>query len=306
MITASHIYKYYGNNCVLNDIGFRVPSGSIFGIMGANGAGKSTLFEIMTTLIRNFEGDLTIKGMDIRKHRKDIHRIIGYVPGHFSLYEELTVRENLSFFARIYGCTPEHIMKNHPALWESLAPFSGKLARYLSGGMQQKLAVCCALVHNPEILFLDEPTTGIDPRARHELWRELTALRSQGVTILVSTHYMEEAENMDNLLFLHQGRSLIQASPRQMMQEYDRLLVSVSGMHPYQLFKALNDRSGLPGCYLSGKNVHIPLQKDQEPDVVREFCKKAGMAHTRVNIVQPGMEDVLIRHLSHDTTRTIA
>ncbi len=304
MIFAEQIFKYYRNSCALNDVSFHVPEGSIFGIMGANGAGKSTLFEIMTTLLGDFLGEVRIGGLDVRKDRKAIHHMIGYVPGRFSLYGELTVQENLSFFARIYGCSESRIYEDHASLWAGLAPFAGKQARFLSGGMKQKLSVCCALVHDPKILFLDEPTTGIDPRSRHELWQELIALRNRGVTILASTHYLDEVDAMDQILFLHQGHRLILDTPQHLLESYDKELVSVSGLHPYQLFAGLKNKPGMPHCYLSGKSVRIPLDDQPGPDAILAICREAGLGSATVKRVTPTMEDVFIRHLSHAKTHT--
>ncbi len=298
MIVARHISKSYRKQRALHDISFQVPEGSIFGIMGANGAGKSTLFEIMTTLLPNFKGELKICGMDVRLHKKEIHQVIGYVPGRFSLYEELTTEENLSFFARIYGCSVTHIHKNHASLWESLSPFAASQTRYLSGGMKQKLAVCCALVHDPAILFLDEPTTGIDPRSRHELWQELSKLRKRGVTILASTHYLSEVNNMDQVLFLHQGEQLLLDTPQRLLDDYDKELVSVTGLHPYKLFTELKNNAKMHTCYLSGKSVRIPLDDQIKEDDIRSFCRNARLTSAVVQRVSPGIEDVFIRHLS--------
>jgi ABC-2 type transport system ATP-binding protein len=303
MIHASHIVKDFKKSRALNDISFSVPEGSIFGIIGANGAGKSTLFGILATLIRDFSGEVLVGGLNIRHNQKDIHRLIGYVPGRFSLYKELTARENLEFFARIYGCFPSHIYQRHHSLWESLAPFADKRTRYLSGGMRQKLSVCCALVHQPRILLLDEPTTGIDPRSRHELWQELVALRNEGVTILASTHYLNELCFMDHILFLHEGRQLLLGSPEGLVEAYGHKLVSVSGMHPYRLFSALKELSDLPQCYLSGKNVHLILSDGQKPEEVQVLCRELGLAEAAVKVVKPSIEDVLIRHLLHDHGR---
>lgn len=298
MIHARHISKSYRKHRALHDISFQVPEGSIFGIMGANGAGKSTLFEIMTTLLPDFEGGLTIQGMDVRHNKKKIHQVIGYVPGRFSLYEELTAEENLSFFARIYGCSVTHIHKNHASLWESLQPFATKQTRYLSGGMKQKLAVCCALVHDPAILFLDEPTTGIDPLSRHELWQELLKLRKRGITTLASTHYLSEVNSMDHVLFLHQGLQLFLDSPKRLLDSYKQELIAVTGKHPYQVFTALKRHAQLQECYLSGRSVRVPLDGQVNEDDLRTLCQQAGLASVSIQRVKPGMEDVFIRRLS--------
>ncbi len=298
MIHARHISKSYRKHRALHDISFRVPEGSIFGIMGANGAGKSTLFEIMTTLLPKFEGELTIQGMDVRHHKKKIHQVIGYVPGRFSLYEELTAEENLAFFAQIYGCSVSHIHNNHATLWKSLAPFATKQTRNLSGGMKQKLAVCCALVHDPAILFLDEPTTGIDPRSRHELWQELHKLRLRGVTTLASTHYLSEVNSMDHVLFLHQGQQLFLDTPQRLLNSYKQELIAVTGRHPYQIFTALKRNTHLQDCYISGSSVRVPLDGQVNEDDIRSVCQQAGLTSASIQRVSPSMEDVFIRRLS--------
>lgn len=210
MIEVRGLHKKYGKQEALEEISFVLPKGSVLGVAGANGAGKSTLFDILTTLDRRWDGDVLINGLSPKLDYLKIRKFIGYVPGTWSLYPELTVMENIKFFARMYGCSPDSLF--HSPFWDSLRDFANMRSSNLSGGMKQKLAIICAMVHSPEILFLDEPTTGIDPSSREAIWKELLKLRERGVTIVASTHYYEEFNYMESLLFLHEGRQLFFSS----------------------------------------------------------------------------------------------
>ena len=209
MIEAEHISKYFGKLQALHDVSLKVEDGQCVALVGENGAGKSTLFNILSTLDNDFGGQAKLNGMDVRTTGREIRARIGYVPGRFSLYEDLSVEENLDFFARAYGSRKEDIEELSPHLWQGLKPFSGRRAGHLSGGMKQKLAFCCALVHNPSILLLDEPTVGVDPVARRDMWDEISAQRSRGASILVSTHYLDEASWADRVVLMNKGRVLL-------------------------------------------------------------------------------------------------
>lgn len=206
MIEISHLTKRYGRQVALSGISLHLAKGSITGITGANGAGKSTLFDILATLDGNYEGNVFIAGCSLKKSKSFLRKRIGYVPGSFSLYPELTVKENISFFSKMYD-TKSTSYHDSP-FWESLKDFENKQADTLSGGMKQKLSMICAMVHSPDILLLDEPTTGIDQLSRGAIWGELKILKEKGTTIVASTHYYEEFNHMDNLLYLHEGRQL--------------------------------------------------------------------------------------------------
>jgi ABC-2 type transport system ATP-binding protein len=214
MIRAEGISKWYGRFQALYDLTFNVEEGSIVSMIGANGAGKSTLFDIITTLDSDFKGKMLVGGHDTRRHKSAIRKLTGYVPGTFSLYSDLTVMENVDFFANAYGCGREALYKMTPRIWSSLEQFVGYRASQLSGGMRQKLTLCCATVHSPSILLLDEPTTGIDPLSRWELWQELLALREQGITIVMSTHYLDEAARADKVMLLDKGRLISYDTPK--------------------------------------------------------------------------------------------
>lgn len=220
MIEVTGITRSFGSRKALGGISFSIPKGCVTALMGANGAGKSTLFEILATLDRDFEGTVEIDGMDIRKDYLEIRRHIGYVPGRFSLYGDLTVRENLEFFATAHGTSARKAVRMESELWKKLEPFSDRKAGKLSGGMKQKLSICCAMVHNPSILLLDEPTVGVDPVSRLEMWEELGVLKKKGTTVLVSTHYLDEASLSDSIIFLHKGKMLTHDTPASITGEY--------------------------------------------------------------------------------------
>ena len=216
MIAARGISKRFGPRQVLKDVSFQVEDAQIVALMGANGAGKSTLFNILATLDPDFTGEASIGGFDIRTQARDARCRIGYVPGRFSLYGDLTVAENLAFFAGAYGCNASDIERLSPFLWRSLVGFSDFRADTLSGGMKQKLAICCALVHNPSVLLLDEPTVGVDPVSRHDMWQEIGALRDKGVSVLVSTHYLDEAYYCSRLTIMNGGRVVASGVPQEL------------------------------------------------------------------------------------------
>lgn len=201
-ITVRNLCKRFGRTEVLRGLNLEVGQGEIVALMGANGAGKTTLFRILSTLDPWFEGDVSIGGYDIRKAPEPVREMMGYVPSRAPLYDDLSVAENLAFFAGAYGCQPDAIMALSPHIWPGLAPFAGRRAGTLSGGMRQKLAFCCSVVHNPRVLLLDELTTGIDPEARKEVWLELKDFQRRGGTILISTHYLDDAESADRVLTL--------------------------------------------------------------------------------------------------------
>ncbi|GAB1374261.1 hypothetical protein MASR1M46_11440 [Bacteroidales bacterium] len=206
VIEVKELHKSYGKLEALKGLSFGLKRGSVLGVTGANGAGKTTLFDILATLDLNFKGEVKIAGFQVIRDYHKIRKLIGYVPGSFSLYPDLTLAENISFFAKMYGSSPG--LHTESPFWESLMEFANKRADTLSGGMKQKLAIICAMVHSPEILFLDEPTTGIDSDSRAAIFSELRKLKERGTTVIVSTHYYEEFDYVDSLLVLHEGRQL--------------------------------------------------------------------------------------------------
>jgi ABC-type multidrug transport system ATPase subunit len=291
MILAEHIDKSFGRHRALQDLSFEVGDGQIVALMGANGAGKSTLFDILATVDPAFGGRALIDGIDVRTHPIEARGHIGYVPGRFSLYGDLSVAENLDFFAKAYGCAPEGIESLSPHLWRSIRPFADQRAANLSGGMKQKLSICCAMVHNPSVLLLDEPTVGVDPLSRHDMWDELAALRAKGVTVLVSTHYLDEAAFADRILFLHHGRKLLFDRPDAIAASYRHHLYSIpcTAAELPQIEAALAQQEGILDYYLWGGHLHVATDGDRAGTPI---CGRP------LQPVRPAIEDVFIDTLN--------
>ena len=222
MVEVQHIAKSYGDVQALKEVSFGVQAGEIFGIIGPDGAGKSTLFRILTTLLLADSGSATVAGLDVVKEYQKIRGQIGYMPGRFSLYQDLSVIENLELFATVFNTSVAahyHLIKD---IYRQIEPFKDRKAGKLSGGMKQKLALCCALVHKPTILFLDEPTTGVDPVSRKEFWEMLRKLKREGITILVSTPYMDEASLCDRIALIQEGRFLHIDTPQNIVNRFSK------------------------------------------------------------------------------------
>lgn len=205
VIEVSHVSKHYGKVEALHDVSFSVDKGEVFGLIGPDGAGKTTLFRILATLLLPEAGRVSVDGYDVIASMKDIRKCVGYMPGRFSLYQDLSVEENLKFFATLFATTVEAEYDNIKAIYQQIEPFRKRKAGALSGGMKQKLALCCALIHKPSILLLDEPTTGVDPVSRKEFWDMLGGLRRRGITIIASTPYIDEVQRCDRIAFLQEG-----------------------------------------------------------------------------------------------------
>jgi ABC-type multidrug transport system ATPase subunit len=218
-IEVEHISKSYGEVAALRDVSFDVKAGELFGLIGPDGAGKTTLFRLLTTLLKPDAGRASVVGLDIVNDYRDIRKQVGYMPGRFSLYSDLTVRENMDFFASIFGTTIEENYDMVAPIYRQIEPFSDRRAGKLSGGMKQKLALSCALIHKPKVLFLDEPTTGVDVVSRVEFWDMLYALRQQGITILVSTPYMDEAQRCSRVALINKGQILAIDTPQTIIQQ---------------------------------------------------------------------------------------
>ena len=205
VVSVREIAKSYGNVRALTGISFDISKGEIFGLIGPDGAGKTTLFRILNTLILPDEGVATVDGLDVVEGYKEIRKRVGYMPGRFSLYQDLTVEENLTFFATLFNTTIQENYHLVEDIYTQIEPFKNRRAGKLSGGMKQKLALSCALIHKPTVLFLDEPTTGVDPVSRKEFWEMLKRLKEEGITIVVSTPYMDEIRRCDRIAFINNG-----------------------------------------------------------------------------------------------------
>lgn len=260
MISCNNISKKYNKVQALSDISFEVKPGEIFGLIGPDGAGKTTLFRILTTLILADEGVAAVNGLDVVKDYKLIRERVGYMPGRFSLYQDLSVEENLNFFATVFNTTVEENYALVRDIYQQIEPFKTRKAGKLSGGMKQKLALSCALIHKPTVLFLDEPTTGVDPVSRKEFWGMLKNLQQQGITILVSTPYMDEASLCDRIALIQKGKLLTIDSPGKIADGFKKTLLSVSAENMSLLLTDLRTIPEVENCYAFGDSHHITLK----------------------------------------------
>ncbi len=291
-ITVNNVSKSFKETRALREISFEIPRGTLFGLIGPDGAGKTTLFRIITTLMIPETGTATVKDFDTVKDFRSIRKFVGYMPGRFSLYQDLSVEENLNFYATIFGTTVEknyHLIKN---IYDQLAPFKKRLARNLSGGMKQKLALSCALIHNPEILVLDEPTTGVDAVSRKEFWDSLYNLKKSGMTILVSTPYMDEAGMCDKVGLMMNGRMLEMDEPAKIVARYTDPLYAV---RTEQMNRLINDLRSYPqsrSVYLFGQDVHFtPASKEIRKEDILSFLTEKGHESVHIEKIKPTIED---------------
>ncbi len=291
-IDISHISKWFGDKQALNDITFQVKSGELFGLIGADGAGKSTLFDILVTLSKADAGSARVAQYDVQKEHKKIRRIIGCMPGKFSLYLDLTVLENLNFFATIFGSSIDDSYELIKDIWEQIKPFGNRPAGKLSGGMKQKLALCCALVHQPQVLFLDEPTTGVDPVSRKEFWNMLKQLQQKGISILVSTPYMDEAVLCDRVALIQEGNILAIDTPDGITRIFDKPLWSVQTANRYQLLTDLRLFAHTHSCYAFGQTVHLSVTgAGISEELIRAYLREKGHDSISISAISPGIED---------------
>jgi ABC-type multidrug transport system ATPase subunit len=275
--------KSYGRTAALHDVSCDVGKGELFGIIGPDGAGKTTLFRILATLIMADSGTASVNGLDVVRDYKKIRTQTGYMPGRFSLYQDLTVEENLTFFASIFGVA---VRENYPLIediYRPVEPFKKRRASDLSGGMKQKLALACALIHKPPVLLLDEPTTGVDPVSRKEFWEILRRLKTQGMTILVSTPYMDEATLCDRIALIRRGKFLTTGTPQHIAGQFNEVLWAVSGSRMSKLLNDLRRMPGVKSCFAFGSTHHITVDTGLLT-VERLRARLADLSHTAVEI----------------------
>ncbi|MDO9260966.1 MAG: ABC transporter ATP-binding protein [Flavobacteriaceae bacterium] len=294
-ISVKHISKSFKNVNALNDISFEVKEGELFGLIGPDGAGKTTLFRILTTLLIADKGTATVAGYDVITNYKDIRNNVGYMPGRFSLYQDLTVAENLTFFATIFDTTVKENYDLIKDIYIQIEPFKNRRAGALSGGMKQKLALCCALIHQPKVLFLDEPTTGVDPVSRKEFWEMLKRLQQKGITILVSTPYMDEAALCDRIALIQQGKILEIDTPQAIIKHYPKKIYAISAHNTYQLISHLKTYEHHYSVYPFGEFVHYT---DQRNDFLitdlHQFLQENGLKSITIHSIEPTIEDTFM------------
>ena len=291
-VKATGITKQYGTVDALKGVHLEVEKGELFGIIGADGAGKTTLFRILTTLILSDSGTATVDGLDVAKDYKAIRSRIGYMPGKFSLYQDMSVEENLTFFASIFGITMADNYALIAPIYKQIEPFKERRAGKLSGGMKQKLALCCALIHKPSVLFLDEPTTGVDPVSRKEFWEMLKQLKAQGITIIVSTPYMDEAVQCDRIALMRAGEFLKTDTPQQIIEQYKDTLWAVSGKPMSRLLKTLRAIDGVNSCYAFGNVHHLSIHDARlTPEKLHSHLESLSYTDIEITPIAATIED---------------
>ena len=301
-VTLEGITKTYdkGKITAVTDVSFAVEKGELFGLIGPDGAGKSTIFRILTTLLLPDKGTASVDGLDTLKDFRKIRGRVGYMPGRFSLYQDLTVEENLNFFATLFGTTLSENYDLIKDIYHQIEPFKTRRAGKLSGGMKQKLALCCALVHKPEVLFLDEPTTGVDAVSRKEFWDMLKMLKAQGITILVSTPYMDEADLCDRIALILDGKILSIDTPPNIVKAYPGDLYGVHANASHKLLQEIRQYQDTLSCYAFGEYLHVTFRPDAAagPDGLTKYLQGKGFKDTEIKKITPGIEDSFIRLLS--------
>lgn len=300
-VTLNNVSKTYNNGqtVAVKEISLSVEKGALFGLIGPDGAGKTTLFRILTTLILPDSGEALVDGRNVINDYQAIRKEVGYMPGKFSLYQDLTVEENLRFFATLFNTTIRqnyHLIKD---IYQQIEPFKDRRAGKLSGGMKQKLALCCALIHKPKVLFLDEPTTGVDAVSRKEFWDMLQQLKQQGITIMVSTPYMDEATLCDRIALIQTGTILSVNTPGNIIQAFPGNLYAIRASDMYHLLKDVRNDTAVKSCFAFGEYVHCTFHNDYEWEINKLAGRLKQRGHQEVEWKQitPTIEDCFIRLL---------
>jgi len=303
MISIQHISKSYKEVQAVRDISLEVKKGELFGLIGPDGAGKTTLMRILMTLLIQDEGKATMNGFDVVKDYKKIRNIVGYMPGRFSLYQDLTVEENLNFFATVFKTTVAENYDLIRDIYVQIEPFKKRLAGKLSGGMKQKLALSCALIHKPEILVLDEPTTGVDAVSRKEFWDMLKKLQQKGITILVSTPYMDEAMLCNRVALMQKGKVLDIDTPQKLVENYTRKLYAIKSKDMHRLILDLRSYEKTDSAFAFGQYLHV-TGKDDEVEAIEfeNYLLKKDHVDLEVFDIQPTIEDVFMELLQDVVT----
>lgn len=295
-VKAERVYKNFQSGKTeieaLNNISFEVERGELFGLIGPDGAGKTTLFRILTTLMIANKGNAWVDGFEVVSQYKEIRKRVGYMPGRFSLYQDLSVEENISFFATLFGTTLEENYEFVKDIYVQIEPFKKRRAGALSGGMKQKLALSCALIHRPSVLFLDEPTTGVDAVSRQEFWDLLKSLQHQGITIVVSTPYMDEANLCDRVALMQNGKIMDIDTPKGITQKFPKPLWAIIAADMYKLMHDLRSDERVDTCYPFGQYHHITFTElNQEIQSIVKTLVEKGHADLSIQKIEPTIED---------------
>ena len=302
MVELKNIKKTYnkGSITAVEDISFNVDKGELFGLIGPDGAGKTSIFRMLTTLMIPDSGTASVNGFDIVKDYKAIRNCVGYMPGKFSLYQDLTVEENLNFFATIFGTTIKENYDLIKDIYVQIEPFKKRMAGKLSGGMKQKLALSCALIHKPTVLFLDEPTTGVDAVSRKEFWVMLKKLKQQGITIIVSTPYMDEAILCDRIALIQAGKILSLDTPEKIVNHFPDKLYAVKTNNTYKLLTDLRKFSLTNSCFAFGEYLHVTFSENITENIVTEYLEKLGHTNIEFKTTIPTIEDCFIKLIKNN------
>lgn len=293
IIEINNLSKSYGKTKALDNVSFNVERGELFGLIGPDGAGKTTLFRLLTTLLTPDEGSATVDGRDIVKDYLNIRSQVGYMPGRFSLYPDLTVEENLEFFAALFGVTVKESYDLIAPIYRQIEPFRKRRAGKLSGGMKQKLALSCALIHRPDVLFLDEPTTGVDAVSRREFWDMLSQLKTQGITILVSTPYMDEASRCDRIALCNEGHILGVNTPQNFVHDFNEMLYGIRAKDMFSLLQRARSIEGVAACYPFGEYHHLIANDNFNPSIFTS--QLSDLEGLEICSQEPSIEDVFIK-----------
>lgn len=302
-ICIENVSKSYGGKVkAVRDVTFSVEEGEVFGLVGPDGAGKSTLFNILTTLLLPDSGNIKMLGMDVIDDYKAVRQIIGYLPGTFSLYPDLSVQENLDFFAVMYKSSIAENMSIIEPIWKQISPFKDRKAGKLSGGMKQKLALCCALIHCPKVLFLDEPTTGVDPVSRKEFWDILKSIRKHGITVVVSTPYMDEATRCDRIAMIQEGKIIGINTPATFIENFKGKLYTFKSEDIFSLLNAMESCPLDCNYYPYGEHCHIAFYDDIATALPQfeKFLSDNNLQHDEIRAIDPSVEDCFIEIVQRD------
>ncbi len=295
VIDVSDVTKRYGNLTALDNVSFQVERGEMFGIIGPDGAGKSTLYKILATLNTPDEGRASVCGLDTVKDYVKLRKIIGYMPEKFSLYQDLTVSENLNFFASLFGVSIKENYDIIAPVFSQLERFPNRKAGELSGGMKQKLALSCALIHRPDILLLDEPTTGVDAVSRNEFWDMLSSLKEKGITILVSTSYMDEATRCGRIALINKGKFLGINTPEGLLGGLDENLYDAKSAHMFELLTRLRELPEVDDCYTFGATLHVVAKDGFEQENAKKRLSEKGLKDVEIYPAKGDIEDLFIK-----------
>jgi ABC-type multidrug transport system ATPase subunit len=300
-VTLTDITKVYGKEKIVavDNVSLSVNKGELFGLIGPDGAGKTSIFRILTTLLLPDGGSATVDGFDVVKDYRSIRNTVGYMPGKFSLYQDLTVEENLNFFATVFGTTIKENFSLIKDIYVQIEKFKTRRAGKLSGGMKQKLALCCALIHQPTVLFLDEPTTGVDPVSRKEFWGMLKRLKEQGITIMVSTPYMDEASLCDRIALIQSGKILSIDTPGKIKQSYPDELYAIKASNMYALLQNISRYEKTLDSYAFGEFAHVTFKDIVEENEVIDFLTAKGLKDIVIKKTTPDIEDCFIKLLKN-------